>query len=207
MSKPARMPRSAARRKSAITASHVGTRHLARHLAVREVRQRRCRDQRPAALRQRLVDALPHQLGRALAARMAELQAEFRRRVGVHEIDDALPRRLVRVGVEAGAAVGDARERRHAHHLGEDQPGAADRAAAEMHEMPVGRRAVDRRVLVHRRDHHPVGELHAAQAERLEHRHRGLAQRRRRSPCWRTSCATRRSISSTIAGARRRRLS
>ena len=37
--------------------------------------------------------------------------------------------------------------------------------------MPVGRHAVDRRVLVHRRDHDAVRQRHAAQPERLEHRH------------------------------------
>ena len=40
-----------------------------------------------------------------------------------------------------------------------------------MHEMPVGRHAVDRRILVHRRDHDAVGKRHAAQPERLKHRH------------------------------------
>ena len=39
-----------------------------------------------------------------------------------------------------------------------------------MHEVPVARQAVGRRVLAHRRHHHAVLERHAAQPERLEHR-------------------------------------
>jgi hypothetical protein len=88
---------------------HVGARHGARHLAVRIVGQRRSRDNRPGALLERLVHAFPHQLGRALAARMAELERELRRRIGVHEVDDALPGGFLCVGVDAGAAGGDAR--------------------------------------------------------------------------------------------------
>ena len=150
---------------------HVGARHFARHLAVRIVRDRRCRDDRPTAFGKWLVHALPHQPGRALAARVPELQAELRRRVGVHEIGDALVRGFLRVVVEAGAAERDARIGRDTHHLGEDEPRATGRAAAEMHEMPVGRHAVDRRILIHRRDHDAVGQRHAAQPERLKHRH------------------------------------
>ena len=88
---------------------HVGARHRARHLAVRIIGQGRGRDDRPVALGQRLVDAVPHQPGRALAPGMAELQAELRAGVGVDEIDDALPGRLLRVVVHAGAAGRDAR--------------------------------------------------------------------------------------------------
>ena len=83
---------------------HVGPRHLPRHRAVREIRKRRSRNNRPAPLLQRLVDSFPHQLGPAFAAGMAELQAEFGLRLRVHEIDDALPRGFVRVVVDAGAA-------------------------------------------------------------------------------------------------------
>ena len=61
----------------------------------------------------------------------------------MHEIDDALPGGLVRVVVHAGAAGRDARVRRDVGHLGEHQAGAADGARAVVHEVPVGRQAVD----------------------------------------------------------------
>ncbi len=153
---------------------HVGARHLARNRAMREIGQGRRRDDRPCALGERLVDALPHQLGRALAAGMAELQAELGLRLRVHEIDDALPRRLVRVAVHAGATRRDARLLRHVGHLGEHQAGAADRARAIVDEVPIVRHAVLRRVLAHRRHHDAVLERQPAQAERLEHRRERL---------------------------------
>ena len=44
-----------------------------------------------------------------------------------------------------------------------------------MHHVPVVRDAIVlRRVLAHRRHHHPIGDIHAAQPERLEHRGCGL---------------------------------
>ena len=50
--------------------------------------------------------------------------------------------------------------------LGEDEAGAADRAAAEMHQVPVVREAVLARILAHRRDDDAVAKLDSAQAER-----------------------------------------
>ena len=52
--------------------------------------------------------------------------------------------------------------------LGDHEPGAADRAAAEVHEVPLGRQAVRRRVLAHRRDGDAVAERHLAQPQRRE---------------------------------------
>ena len=51
-------------------------------------------------------------------------------------------------------------------------PAPPMRARAVVHEVPVARHAVDRRVLAHRRDDDAVGERHVAQPERLEHRRR-----------------------------------
>jgi hypothetical protein len=45
-----------------------------------------------------------------------------------------------------------------------------------MHEMPVAGHAVDRGVLVHRRHDHSVFYHQIAQAERREHRHRGILE-------------------------------
>jgi hypothetical protein len=46
--------------------------------------------------------------------------------------------------------------------LGDHQPGAADGAAAQVHQVPVLGHAIDRRVLAHGRDHYAVGQLQAA---------------------------------------------
>ncbi len=56
-----------------------------------EIRQRRGRADRPVAGRERTIHLLPAELGRSLASRVTELQAELRGRVAVHEIDDAPP--------------------------------------------------------------------------------------------------------------------
>ena len=106
--------------------------------------------------RQRLVLALPHQLRRALAARVAELGADPGVAVGVHEVDDPRPRGRVLVRVEAAAAGRDPPFARDADHLRHHQPGAADPARAEVDEVEVARRAVARGVHVHRRDDHAV---------------------------------------------------
>ena len=59
-------------------AVHVGARHRARPLAhAVEVLLRRCRDQRPVAFLERLVDAFPGHTGRALGAGVAELQRDL----------------------------------------------------------------------------------------------------------------------------------
>ena len=75
--------------------------------------------------------------GRAFAAGMAELQAELRPGRRMDEIDDALPGRRLFFAPEPEAAGSYARIRRHAGHLAENDPGAAERAAAEMDEMKV----------------------------------------------------------------------
>ena len=118
-----------------------------------EVRERRGREQRPVAVLERQVDALPHQLRRALAARVAELDADLRASefawtkstMRFHGGDlPLLP--------QARAAGRDAPAGRDAEHLGHHQPGAAERARAEVHEVEVVDVAVDGRVHVHRRD-------------------------------------------------------
>jgi hypothetical protein len=52
--------------------------------------------------------------------------------------------------------------------FGEDQRGTADRAAAEMREVPLAGEAVDAGVLAHRRYEHAVCERQPAKDERLE---------------------------------------
>ena len=70
---------------------HRGAVHLARHLAIRKVRNRRRRHYVPASLFQWAIHAVPHQLGGALAAGVAKLHANFRRGIGMHKIHDAAP--------------------------------------------------------------------------------------------------------------------
>jgi hypothetical protein len=86
----------------------------------------------------------------------------------VHEPDNAREHVDVIVFPEteifgADAALGSDRGR-----LGQHQARAADRAAAEMHEVPVIREAVGARVLAHRRDEHAIGKGDVADGERLE---------------------------------------
>ena len=83
----------------------------------------------------------------------------------MYVVDDAPPRRYVRVVVQAGAARTDARIRRDARHFGEHESRATVRAAAEVDEVVVVRQSVDARVLRHRRDDDAVGERHAAQRD------------------------------------------
>ena len=95
-----------------------------------------------------------------------------------------------------------------AGHLGDDEPRAAERAAAEVHQMEVVRRAVDRGVHVHRRDDDAVGERHPAQAKRREHRRwRRVAVDVRGAVATTRALANHRSTPERYAASRRRRFS
>jgi hypothetical protein len=159
-----------------LDAIHRGAIHFARHLAVGEIRQWRRRDRVPTALLQRTVHALPHQFGRTLAAGMSKLQADLCRRIGVDEIDDPHPRRLLLVVPQTSTAGRDAGVAADAGHFREDQASAADRARAVMHEMEIGRYPLLCGIHAHRRHHRAVRNLHLAQLQRLEHRRRGLVE-------------------------------
>ena len=87
---------------------HVGARHLARDLAHRQVGKRRGGDQVPVARVQRLVHPFPHELGRTLAAGMAELDPDLRRCLPVHELDQPLESSLMLAPVHSGAPRCDA---------------------------------------------------------------------------------------------------
>ena len=119
----------------------------------------------------RRVGRLPAELGSSPWGRngRAEWRSWRRSRHGRNRPSASRPLRASGA-VEAGAAGRDAPLRRHAGHLGEHQAGAAFGALGVVHEVPVVRRAVDRAVLRHRRDADAVGDLHAAHAERHEHR-------------------------------------
>ena len=87
---------------------HIGAVHRLGCRAPGLVGNGRGREQRPVARVQRLVLALPHHLGRALAPGMRELQADFGQAVFVNEVDDPLPRNHVLAFVHSGALQGDA---------------------------------------------------------------------------------------------------
>ena len=152
---------------------HVGERHLARDLIGRRVGDRGGSDQRPIAARQRLVDPVPDQLRRSLASAVAELRANRCLAVLVGEPDDPPPRGDVLVAVHAAASGRDPPLRRDTDHLAHHQRRTTERPGAEVHEMEVARRPVDRRVHVHRRDDHPVLEVEVAETQRGEHRGTG----------------------------------
>ena len=80
---------------------------------------------------------------------MRELHRDLGLAVGMNKVGDALPGRHVLRFVHAGAMQADAAFREHIGHLGDDQAGAPDGAAAKMHEVPVAHGAVRGRVLAH----------------------------------------------------------
>src|SRR5207302_1119561 len=61
-------------------------------------------------------------------------------------------------------------------HFGEDESRTAERSLAEMHEVEVVGRAVDRRIHRHGRDGDAVFDLHLTELERGEHRRRGCVR-------------------------------
>ena len=142
--------------------------HGVRHRPAGVIRDGRRRLGRPAAFLfgQNRLAAGRRRRGRAFAPGMRQLHAELGDAVGAAEIVHALQRRLVVVGIHAGAFGRDPPDRIDVGHLAHHQPGAAEREAAEMHQVPVVRRAVGRIVLAHRRDHDPVGKREPAQRDR-----------------------------------------
>ncbi len=102
---------------------------------------------------------------------MTELQPDARRRVLVHESHDARPRVAVRIGPEAWAPGRDPRIGGGTGHLGHDESCAAGRTSAQVHEVPIARRAVGMSaVLRHRRNDDAVGQRAAADRVRRQER-------------------------------------
>src|SRR5262245_31168026 len=126
--------------------------------------------------------------------------------MGLAEFDDPLEGVALRFVPQPRIPRRDARFGRGTRHLDVDQSRAADGAAAEMHEMPVPGMAVDRRVLVHRRNHTPVFFPQVARPERVDHRHGGLA-RSMSKPCSLTFLAYQPWTSRTNCGSRSSRFS
>ena len=76
----------------------------------------------------------------------------------VNEADDAREHGDVLVFPDAEILRADAAFGRDRRGFGHHQPGAADGAAAEMHEVPVIGEPVVARVLAHRRDEDAIGK-------------------------------------------------
>jgi len=57
--------------------------------------------------------------------------------------------------------------------LDDNQARATGRELAGVHQMPVGRESLDRRILVHRRHHNTVAQLDAPDRKRREQQHLG----------------------------------
>ncbi len=151
---------------------HVLERRFPGHGAVLEIRQGRRRDELPATLRQRFVDAaIPGLAGRSLAPGVPDLCTKLRMTVVMHEADDAFPFFRLVVVPQPGAARRDPACGRGADHLRVDQAGTADPAFPVMHEMPVGGIAVLGTVLAHRRHLEAVFDAHVPNLEGLEYRH------------------------------------
>ena len=151
---------------------HVGAVHGARGLAAFRERDRRGREDLPVRGFAEIFMAFPGARQRALAAGMGELHRDLGGAVLVDEIGDAFPRADMLGRIHPGAMQADAAFRQHVGHLGDHEPGAADRAAAEMHEMPVVHGAVLGRIHAHRRHHDAIRDGEAAQRDRREHRRR-----------------------------------
>jgi len=86
----------------------------------------------------------------------------------VEEPHDARQRLEVRVAPDPDILRADARLRQNRRRLHEDQAGAAHRAAAEVNQMPLVNKAVDARVLAHRRNGDAVGKPKRAEFQVVE---------------------------------------
>jgi hypothetical protein len=86
----------------------------------------------------------------------------------VNETNDTLQRLDMSVAPNAKIMRADAALRQDRSRFGHYQSRAADRATAEMDEMPVVSQTVAARVLTHWRDKDAVGELQIANRERIE---------------------------------------
>ncbi len=96
---------------------HISARHRHRRRVFIRPGNIRGRNQRPVAGQEGAVHAFPWHARRALGAAMAELEAEPGFGVLMHEANDALPHRLLRVVPQSGAGGRDAPFGRDTGHL------------------------------------------------------------------------------------------
>ena len=120
-----------------------------------------------------LAVAGPGAVGAGLAAGVRQLDAGDRALL-VDEMRGAGERLEMPVAPDTQVLWGDAAFRRDRGGFGEDQAGAADGAAGEMHEVPVVRHALAGGILAHGRDADAVAKGDLAQAELVKQvRHGG----------------------------------
>ena len=134
----------------ALDLRHVLGGHLAGSVLGLRPGNGRRRQQIPGFLGREGVVALPLQRGSALAARVAELNADLRPGVPVDELDDLLPGLDLLVVVEPGAAESDPAARRDVGHFRHHQARATDGPTGEVDQMPVVGHPVHRGILAHR---------------------------------------------------------
>ena len=103
---------------------------------------------------------------------MGELDAEFRGAEAPRRGDDAPERRLVVVGVQAHAAMGNAAVALDMCGLDDHEAGAGIGQHAEMHHVPIGGRPVVGRILAHGGDDNAVGKIEPGE---LDGREKGTA--------------------------------
>ena len=115
-------------------------------------------------------------LPRTEAARLAAGMPELDSRHGIMRLDEvraALQARDERVVPQAEVADRAAPAPLHLGGFHDDQAGTPRRVAPDIHQVPVGREALHRRILVHRRDHDAVLEPHVADRDRFEQHRTG----------------------------------
>src|SRR2546425_8310205 len=100
---------------------------------------------------------------------MTELHRDLGAAVRVHEVHDALPRGHMLGFIQPRTAGRDPALSRNVRHLAEHEASPADRAAAEMYEMPFIGHPVLGDVLAHRRDDDAIGQYEITEAKRREH--------------------------------------
>jgi hypothetical protein len=88
------------------------------------------------------------------------------------EVDAALEAGNVRIVPDAEIAHRAAAATLDLGRFHDHQPRAARRIAARVHQVPVGRKALLGRILVHRRHHHAVLEGHVADGDRFKQQRR-----------------------------------
>ena len=165
-------PRSAQRRRGKLGAHALQTIAVERRRCVfrgRMRHRRRCHRLPGAGLAcANLLPAHPRRAGRGLAPGVGQLHADPDRRMRPQCRQHVRQAGLVDVAVKTQIPCCDAPLGRHRRGLQDQQPGARQRQVPEVHQVPVTRRAVDGRVLAHRRDDDAVVQAQVADLQRLE---------------------------------------
>ena len=147
----------------------------------RQMRHIRRADRLPPAIG--LADQLPAFPGpaaRAFSSGVAKLDGNRHRGHRPDRGEHTRERRLGGVIPKTKAAGGDAADRLDRGRLDHQQSGSRHGQLAEVCQMPVGRAPVIGRVLAHRCNHDPVGELERAQLEGCKEHRAGLGRFRYR---------------------------